>query len=73
MATFWGRNNGGYMSYYKVSDTALYNLLEERKYLYALLIHGVDKWDGYEKAINDESEECRVTEEDFADFEKIEK
>lgn len=58
------------MNYYRLSDKELLALLEDRQQLYALQCHGVDNWDGYEEAINDE--EFKVSEEDFDDFEKIE-
>lgn len=58
------------MSYYKLSDKELFFLLEDRQQLYALQCYGVNNWDGYEEAVNDE--EFEVTEEDFDIFEKIE-
>ena len=58
------------MSYYRLSDKELLFLLKARNQLYALHAYGVDNWDGYEEAVNDE--EFEVTEDDFDSFEIME-
>lgn len=40
--------------------------MQDRKCLEALQAYGVDNWDGYEEAINDE--ECTVTDDDLAEY-----
>ena len=57
------------MKYFKLTDKELFELLKDQQQLYALQAYGVDNWDGYEEAINDE--EFEVTPEDFEKYEEL--
>lgn len=57
------------MEKYILTETELRLLLQDQKCLEALQAYGVDNWDGYEEAINDE--EYTVTDADFEDYNRI--
>lgn len=57
------------MRYFKISEDQLRDLIESSNLLDALMACGVDNWDGYEEAVNEDTE---ATEEDFSEFELIE-
>lgn len=54
------------MKKYILTESELRLLLQDQKCLEALQAYGVDNWDGYEEAINDE--ECTVTDDDLAEY-----
>lgn len=54
---------------YILTETELHTLLQACNRLEALQEYGVDNWDGYEEAMNDE--EFEVTDEDFAKYPRI--
>lgn len=57
------------MKKYILTESELGLLLQDQKCLEALQAYGVDNWEGYEEAINDE--EYEVTDDDFADYTRI--
>jgi hypothetical protein len=57
------------MKKYILTEAELRLLLQDQKCLEALQAYGVDNWDGYEEAINDE--EYTVTAADFEDYNRI--
>lgn len=57
------------MRYFKISEDQLRDLIERSNLLDALRAYGVDNWDGYEEAVNEDTE---ATEEDLSKFEPIE-
>ena len=54
------------MKKYILTESELRLLLQDQKCLDALQSYGVDNWDGYEEAINDE--EYTVTDDDLAEY-----
>lgn len=54
------------MKKYILTESELRLLLQEQKCLEALQAYGVDNWDGYEEAINDE--EYTVTDDVLAEY-----
>lgn len=56
------------MRYFKISEDQLRDLIERSNVLDALRAYGVDNWDGYEEALN---EDIEATEEDLSKFELI--
>lgn len=54
---------------YILTEAELQALLQDQKRLEALLSYGVDNWDGYEEAMNDE--EYEVTYNDLAGYTRI--
>lgn len=57
------------MRYFKISEDQLKDLIERSKILSNLEAYGVDNWDGYEEAVNEDYE---ATEEDLGNFELLE-
>lgn len=57
------------MNKYILTESELHELLQCRNHLEALQEYGVDNWDGYEEAMNDE--EFEVTDDDFAEYSRI--
>ena len=57
------------MKKYILTESELRLLLQDQKCLEALQAYGVDNWDGYEEAINDE--EYTVTDDDLAGYTHI--
>lgn len=57
------------MKKYILTESELELLLQDQKCLEALQAYGVDNWEGYEEAINDE--EYEVTGDDFAGYTRI--
>ena len=51
---------------YILTESELRLLLQDQKCLEALQAYGVDNWEGYEEAINDE--EYAVTDDDLAEY-----
>lgn len=56
------------MRYFKISEDQLRDLIESSNLLDVLIAYGVDNWDGYEEAVNEDTE---ATEEDLSKFELI--
>ena len=57
------------MKYFKISEDQLRGFIESSKILSNLEAYGVDNWDGYEEAVNEDTE---ATEEDLSQFEELE-
>lgn len=57
------------MKKYILTESELRLLLQDQKCLEALQAYGVDNWEWYEEAINDE--EFEVTPEDFEEYEEL--
>lgn len=57
------------MNKYILTESELHELLQARNRLEALHAYGVDNWEGYEEAINDE--EYEVTDDDLAAYPRI--
>ena len=56
------------MRYFKISEDQLRDFIESSNLLDALRAYGVDNWDGYEEAVNEDTE---ATEEDLSKFELV--
>lgn len=56
------------MRYFKISEDQLRDFIESSNLLDALMAYGVDNWDGYEEAVNEDTE---ATEEDLSKFEPV--
>lgn len=57
------------MEKYILTESELQALLQDQKRLEALEAYGVNNWDGYEEAINDE--EYAVTDDDLAEYPRM--
>lgn len=57
------------MEKYILTEAELRLLLQDQKCLESLHAYGVDNWEGYEEAINDE--EYTVTDDDFEGYARI--
>lgn len=56
------------MRYFKISEDQLRDFIIRSNILSNLIAYGVDNWEGYDEAID---EDCEATEEDLSKFELI--